>query len=108
MSGEHYTKNTSAVQAYCSTCNRRTMHRVDNGRKGPCTEHGGLAEPAKDPEPEAKNNPVSVEDFNLMLARYTILRDAIERIEKAPQKDGAPVLRYIAQMAKQKADNVGK
>lgn len=37
---QHYTRNTSAVLAYCPTCNRKTMHRVDDRRIGPCLEHG--------------------------------------------------------------------
>ena len=35
---EHHTKDTTGFLAFCSTCNRMTLHRVDNGRKGPCTE----------------------------------------------------------------------
>jgi len=37
---QHYTRNTAAVLAYCPTCNRKTMHRVDDRRLGPCLEHG--------------------------------------------------------------------
>lgn len=33
---EHYTKRTVAAQTWCNKCMRSTMHRVDNGRKGPC------------------------------------------------------------------------
>jgi ribosomal protein L44E len=36
---QHYTRSTSAVLAYCPTCNRKTMHRVDDRRMGPCLEH---------------------------------------------------------------------
>jgi len=36
---EHFTKNTTKVMHWCSTCNRRTMHRVDFKRLGSCTEH---------------------------------------------------------------------
>ena len=36
---QHYTKNTTAVTAYCPTCNRRTRHRVSDGRQGLCMEH---------------------------------------------------------------------
>ena len=35
---EHYTRNTTGVMKFCSTCNRMTMHRVDNKRLGSCTE----------------------------------------------------------------------
>lgn len=37
---QHYTRSTSAVLVYCPTCNRKTMHRVDDRRIGPCLEHG--------------------------------------------------------------------
>jgi len=37
---QHYTRNTSQVMHYCSTCSRHTMHRVDDRRLGSCTEHG--------------------------------------------------------------------
>jgi hypothetical protein len=36
---EHYTRNTEAASAWCNKCNRTTMHRIDGGRKGPCSEH---------------------------------------------------------------------
>jgi hypothetical protein len=35
---EHYTKNTVSVSVWCKPCARITVHRVFNGRKGPCTE----------------------------------------------------------------------
>jgi hypothetical protein len=34
--GEHYTKNTESVTAYCKRCQQFTQHRVDSGRLGPC------------------------------------------------------------------------
>jgi hypothetical protein len=34
----HYTKNTVEASAWCLRCNRVTMHRVDQGRIGPCLE----------------------------------------------------------------------
>lgn len=37
---QRYTRSTAAVLAYCPTCNRKTMHRVDDRRLGPCLEHG--------------------------------------------------------------------
>lgn len=37
---QHFTRSTAEVLAYCSTCNRKTMHRVDDRRLGPCLEHG--------------------------------------------------------------------
>jgi len=35
---EHYTKNTIEVHAWCKKCQKRTFHRVDDGRKGPCLD----------------------------------------------------------------------
>ena len=37
---EHYTRNTLECTAWCRVCQRNTQHRVDQGRKGPCLEHG--------------------------------------------------------------------
>jgi ribosomal protein L44E len=37
---QHFTRNTTQVLSYCPTCNRKTMHRVDDRRLGPCLEHG--------------------------------------------------------------------
>lgn len=36
---EHHTKNTTGVLAFCSSCNRRTLHSVSGKRIGPCMEH---------------------------------------------------------------------
>lgn len=33
---EHYTRNTVSVSAYCSKCGKKTQHRVDGVRRGPC------------------------------------------------------------------------
>jgi ribosomal protein L44E len=33
---QHYTKNTTRVLLFCQTCNKKTMHRVDKGKVGPC------------------------------------------------------------------------
>jgi hypothetical protein len=35
---EHYPKNTVRVTKFCKTCNRRTLHRVDDKRVGICIE----------------------------------------------------------------------
>jgi len=37
---QHFTRNTTQVLHFCPTCNRQTMHRVDDRRLGPCLEHG--------------------------------------------------------------------
>ena len=34
----HETRNTTAVLAFCSTCNKKTMHRVCDRRRGTCME----------------------------------------------------------------------
>lgn len=36
--GEHFTRNTVSVAAYCKKCGRQTQHRVDDRIKGPCME----------------------------------------------------------------------
>lgn len=33
---EHFTRNTIEAEAWCAVCERRTMHRVDDRRAGPC------------------------------------------------------------------------
>jgi ribosomal protein L44E len=35
---QHFTRNTVSVAFYCSKCERKTQHRIDDGRKGPCLE----------------------------------------------------------------------
>lgn len=34
--GQHYTRNTVAVSAWCRKCGRETRHRVDGVKLGPC------------------------------------------------------------------------
>jgi hypothetical protein len=41
---EHYTKDTTEAEKWCNTCNRRTIHRVSDGRIGACTEHAAQYE----------------------------------------------------------------
>jgi len=36
--GEHYTRNTVSAEAWCPKCGKRTQHRVDDRRLGPCLE----------------------------------------------------------------------
>lgn len=45
--GEHYTRNTETVTAWCDKCRRVTEHRVDGGRRGPCLEHQAAVKPKK-------------------------------------------------------------
>lgn len=35
---EHYTRNTNGVFRWCSSCNRLTMHDVDDRRVSSCRE----------------------------------------------------------------------
>lgn len=35
---QHYQRNVTGVMKYCPTCQRQTLHRVDDRRVGPCTE----------------------------------------------------------------------
>lgn len=36
---KHETRNTLETTKWCNTCGRRTQHRVDDRRVGPCLEH---------------------------------------------------------------------
>lgn len=36
MTQQHYTRNTVSADAYCKKCKKRTQHRVDGVRLGPC------------------------------------------------------------------------
>jgi len=35
---QHYPRNTCGILKFCPTCNRMTMHRVDDHRVGNCVE----------------------------------------------------------------------
>ena len=35
---QHYQRNTCGILKFCPTCNRKTMHRVDDRRVGTCRE----------------------------------------------------------------------
>lgn len=35
---EHYTRSTVSASAWCPKCQKRTQHRIDGVRKGPCLE----------------------------------------------------------------------
>jgi hypothetical protein len=53
---QHFTKNTVEASFYCNKCGHTTMHRIDNGRKGPCLECIKLLDDkhnAKDPQADA-------------------------------------------------------
>jgi len=34
----HFTRNTVSAEFYCPKCRKRTQHRIDGVRKGPCLE----------------------------------------------------------------------
>jgi hypothetical protein len=34
--GEHFTKNTVEAACWCQVCRQQTMHRIDDGIRGPC------------------------------------------------------------------------
>jgi len=38
MSKEHYTRNTISASSWCAKCQKRTQHRIDGVRKGPCLD----------------------------------------------------------------------
>jgi hypothetical protein len=33
---EHFTRNTVSAEFWCGKCQKRTQHRIDDKRKGPC------------------------------------------------------------------------
>lgn len=35
---EHFTRNTVSAEFWCGKCQKRTQHRIDDRRKGPCLE----------------------------------------------------------------------
>jgi ribosomal protein L44E len=35
---EHFTRSTVSAEFYCPKCGKRTQHRIDGGRKGPCLD----------------------------------------------------------------------
>jgi hypothetical protein len=35
---EHFTRNTVSAEFWCGKCGKRTQHRIDDRRKGPCLE----------------------------------------------------------------------
>jgi ribosomal protein L44E len=35
---EHFSANTVSAAFYCPKCQKRTQHRIDDHRKGPCLE----------------------------------------------------------------------
>lgn len=35
---EHFTRSTVEASAWCGKCQKQTMHRIDDRRKGPCLE----------------------------------------------------------------------
>jgi hypothetical protein len=35
---EHFTRNTVSAEFWCGKCQKRTQHRIDDRRRGPCLE----------------------------------------------------------------------
>jgi len=35
---EHFPRRTVSAEFYCGKCGKRTQHRIDDHRKGPCLE----------------------------------------------------------------------
>jgi hypothetical protein len=35
---QHFTRSTVSAEFYCGKCGKKTQHRIDDGRKGPCLE----------------------------------------------------------------------
>ena len=35
---KHFTRNTVSAEAWCAKCEKRTQHRVDGVKLGPCLE----------------------------------------------------------------------
>lgn len=65
--GEHYTRNTENVTAWCNKCGRQTQHRVDAGRKGPCLDCIEQAEKKRHETPvrEKKSKPPAPQSGDL-------------------------------------------
>jgi ribosomal protein L44E len=49
----HYTKNSVEASHWCNVCRKETMHRIDDGRLGPCQELHQKPQVEK-PKPEQK------------------------------------------------------
>lgn len=41
---QHFTRNTVSAEFWCGKCKKRTQHRIDKGRKGPCLDCIGRLE----------------------------------------------------------------
>jgi hypothetical protein len=51
---EHFTRSTVSAEFWCPKCQKRTQHRIDDRRKGPCLEciarYDALPKVEKEPE----------------------------------------------------------
>lgn len=54
---QHFTRSTVSASFYCSKCGRFTQHRIDAGRKGPCTECIARLEQSHGAAPKVKADP---------------------------------------------------
>lgn len=53
---EHFTKNTVSASFWCNKCGKPTMHRVFDGRRGPCEDCMAKPAKAKDVKPAPAEN----------------------------------------------------
>lgn len=51
---EHYTRNTVSAEAWCAKCQKRTQHRVDDRRIGPCLDCLGRLQARHDSQQQKK------------------------------------------------------
>ena len=84
---EHYTRNTVSVSAYCSKCGKKTLHRVDDVKLGPCLECIVRSEAAR------AGVPVKVQNGELMVQCTDATLDyLLKRCAGANTEQAIPVL----------------
>lgn len=54
---EHYTRNTSGILKFCSTCGKMTLHKVSNKRVGSCLEVHVVGRSDKQKKKDAEKDP---------------------------------------------------
>ena len=57
---QHFTRNTVEASEWCRKCGKRTMHRIDGVKLGPCLEcikklDAEHAKPVEPPQPKQEN-----------------------------------------------------
>lgn len=53
---QHFPKDTLKTMVFCNVCNKKTMHRVDQGRVGCCLEPHSFGLSEKKKKTEKKRN----------------------------------------------------